>query len=75
MIRLFEVSKISSKYIPTVFVRQRFGGATTGSLKNIILGNIEASISYRGNGFGFPIQFLLKKILRRFTQFFNRPKI
>jgi glycosyltransferase involved in cell wall biosynthesis len=73
MIRLFEVLKISSKYIPTVFVRQRFGGATTGSLKNIILGNIEASHSYRRNGFGSPILFLLKKILRRSTQFFNTP--
>ena len=73
MIRLFEIRKISSIYIPTLFVRQRFGGATTGSILNILRGNMEAALSFSRNGFGFPFLFIFNKIMNRIPQFFKRP--
>lgn len=71
--RLFEIFKVKTKYVGSIFVRQRFGGATTGSLKNILKGNYEAALSYRRNGFGFPFLFIICKIFNRIPQYFKIP--
>lgn len=75
MMRLFEIKKISSNYIPSVFVRQRFGGVTTGNPINIIRGNLEAILSFRRNGFGLGYGFICKKMISRLSQFIFRPNI
>lgn len=73
MMRLFEVIGISSTYLPCIFVKQRFGGATTGNPINIFRGNLEAFLSFRRNGFGFGFSFIFKKIFSRLGQFISRP--
>ncbi len=73
MVRLFEVDGINSKYLPTTLIRMLMGGATTGSLKNIIKGNIEAERSCRRNGFSAGPLFLFRKILSRLPQLVSRP--
>lgn len=75
MMRLFEIIGISSIYLPSIFVNQRFGGATTGNPINILRGNLEAILSFRRNGFGFGFSFVIKKILSRLGQFISRPYI
>jgi glycosyltransferase involved in cell wall biosynthesis len=73
MLRLFEVQQIYSTYLPSTLVRMRMGGATTGSFRNMICGNLEAAHACRQHGFSGGLQFLLRKIGRRLPQFFSRP--
>jgi glycosyltransferase involved in cell wall biosynthesis len=73
MIRLFEIIGISATYLPSIFVRQRFGGATTGNPMNILRGNLEALLSFRRNGFGMGLGFIICKIFSRLCQFMSRP--
>jgi glycosyltransferase involved in cell wall biosynthesis len=73
MMRLFEIIGISTSYVPSVFVRQRFGGATTGNPMNIFRGNLESFLSFRRNGFGLGFSFFIKKIISRLGQFISRP--
>lgn len=73
-LRLFEIHKIRALYIPEVLVRMRMGGATTGSLRNIIHGNIEASLACRRNGFPGGFGFIAKKMASRLPQFLSKPK-
>lgn len=73
MLRLFEIMRISSLYLPQILIKQRFGGATTGHPLNIIRGNIEALLSYRRNNLGSGIGFIFYKIFSRFNQFLRRP--
>lgn len=73
ILRLFEVAKIRAHYLPQTLVRMRMGGATTGSIRNIIRGNLEAARANRKNGFrGGPL-FILSKLARRIPQFLARP--
>jgi glycosyltransferase involved in cell wall biosynthesis len=74
ILRLFEVVKIRSRYLPETLVRMRVGGATTGSWRNIVRGNIEAARASRKNGFRGGLLFMLTKMLRRLPQFLARPK-
>lgn len=73
MLRLFEIVKIRSAYLPTTLVRMRMGGATTGSLRNIIRGNLEAAHACRRHGYPGGVGFVLAKVARRIPQFFSRP--
>jgi hypothetical protein len=50
-LRLFECMKMRAKYLPRRLVRMRMGGATTGSMRNILRGNFEAAKSAQCNGF------------------------
>lgn len=72
-LRLFECMKIRTYYLPIVLIRMRMGGATTGSIINIIRGNIEATKSVEKNGFNGGIKFIAKKIFMRLHQFWKRP--
>ena len=74
MLRLFEVQRIRSRYLASTLVRMRLGGATTGSLRNVIRGNLEASRACRRHGFGGGPLFIARKISRRIPQFFSRPR-
>ena len=73
-LRLFEIQKIRASYLPEVLVRMRMGGATTGSLRNIIRGNVEASRACRSNGFPGGLRFIARKMASRLPQFLTRPQ-
>ncbi len=72
-LRLLEVEGIASRHIPEVLVRMRMGGATTGSLRNIVRGNLEAARACRSHGFPGGLEFIVAKMGRRIPQFFARP--
>ena len=71
--RLFEVHKIRSVYLPRVLARMRTGGATNRSLTNIIKGNLEAYRACRKNATGVSPLFILRKVASRVPQFLARP--
>ena len=73
MLRLFEIAKIRSNYLPRTLVRMRIGGATTGSICNILRGNLEAANACRQHGYPGGLSFILGKLARRVPQFFTRP--
>ena len=74
MLRLFEKEQIKTKYVQKVLVRMRMGGATTGSIRNIIKGNLEAARACRKAGFSGGILFIARKMSSRLPQFFRRPQ-
>lgn len=72
-LRLFECMKIRAKYLPRTLVRMRMGGATTGSLGNILRGNLEAARAAQCNGFPGGWRFIASKITHRIPQYWARP--
>ena len=72
-LRLFECMKIRANYIPRTLVRMRMGGATTGSFRNIIRGNLEAVQSVESHGFSGGLSFIASKIIGRIHQYWSRP--
>lgn len=72
-LRLLEVHRIRSVYIPRVLVKMRIGGATNNNLVNILKGNLEAYRACRKNGIAVTPIFMLRKILSRIPQFFLKP--
>lgn len=73
ILRLFEVQGLRALHLPQVLIRMRMGGATTGSLRNVIRGNLEASRACRRNGFPGGALFIARKLLSRIPQFFAGP--
>tara|TARA_A100001015_G_scaffold278126_1_gene338021 strand:+ start:6572 stop:7312 length:741 start_codon:yes stop_codon:yes gene_type:complete len=69
MCRFIAKEKIRTKYLPGVKVNMRLGGATTKSLKNIVLGNIEIYNSLKKNNIKLDPLFIFKKILNKLNQF------
>ncbi len=72
MLRLFEIEGIEAMYIPKTLVRMRMGGATTGSFRNIIKGNVEAANSCKSHGYPGGISFVARKLASRVPQFLWR---
>ncbi len=71
-LRLFEIEKIRTSYIPQVLVKMRMGGVSNNSLRNIFAGNMEA---YKACKTYFPKTtpfFIPGKILSRLNQFFRK---
>lgn len=73
-LRLFECMKIRTIYIPRTLVHMRMGGATTGSLMNILRGNLEAARSARSHGYYGGLRFIVSKIMSRLPQYWQRIK-
>lgn len=73
-LRLFELMKIRSLYVPQTLVLMRMGGVSTGNWRNVIRGNLEAARAARSHGYPGGIRFLLTKLLSRVPQFLSRPK-
>ncbi len=71
--RLLEVHRIRSVYVPEIFVRMRMGGTTNRSLANIIRGNLESYRACRKHGLAVTPWFFVTKILSRLPQFVSRP--
>ncbi|MDA9982588.1 glycosyltransferase [Gammaproteobacteria bacterium] len=71
--RFLEINRISSYYVPEIWVRMRMGGTTNRSLTNIIKGNLESYRACKKHGLGVGPMFFVTKIAQRLPQFFNRP--
>ena len=72
-LRLLEVHRIRSVYVPEVWVKMRTGGLSNSSVAGIIRGNIEAYRACKKNGYRVTPIFILRKVLSRVPQFFARP--
>lgn len=71
--RIFEVYKIKSIYIPTLWVRMRLGGVTNNSWITMYKGNKESYIALKKLGLNRnPISFFLHKFSSRIKQYFQR---
>ena len=71
--RFLEVHRIRSLYLPMILVKMRIGGASNNSIVNIIRGNIEAYRACKKNHLPVTWLFIVKKMLSRIPQFFNKP--
>jgi hypothetical protein len=72
-VRLFEIHRIRSRYIPEVMVRMRTGGLSNNSVVGIIKGNIEAYRACKKHKLPVSPFFIPRKIMSRIPQFFQRP--
>ena len=69
MLRFLEKYKISSSYIPEIFVKMRLGGKSNKNIANIIRANIESYKAWKINNLHInPIMFTLKP-LSKLSQF------
>lgn len=73
-LRLLEIERIQSCYIPEVLVRMRTGGVSNARLSNIIKGNLEAYRACRKNGLAVGPGFVFRKVASRLPQFVVRPR-
>ena len=69
-LRLFDINKIRSVYVPELWVRMRTGGYSNNSVLGVLEGNIEAYRACRKNGVKVTPVFVLQKVLSRVPQFF-----
>jgi glycosyltransferase involved in cell wall biosynthesis len=69
MCRFIAKEQIKIKYLPGTKVRMRLGGATTKSIRNIILGNIEIYNSLKNNKVKIGPLFFFKKVYIKLKQF------
>lgn len=68
--RLFEKYKITSTYVPQVWVKMRMGGVTNNSVSNIMKGNWESYKALRKLGLKRdPVSFFMIKFTSRLIQF------
>lgn len=74
MLRLFLKRRIHVEYIDRVLVRMALGGASNGSVSNIIKANAEVARAWRHNNLsgGFLVPFL--KPVSKVFQFVGRPR-
>jgi glycosyltransferase involved in cell wall biosynthesis len=74
MARFLERREIKSIYIPKIFVKMRFGGASNKSVINIIRQNIEIYKACKKNDVPLSLpSFLAMKTGSRIKQFFTKP--
>jgi hypothetical protein len=71
--RFMEIYRISSVYIPEIWVKMRMGGASNQSIKNIFKGNIEAYMACKKNNLRTLPFFNGLNVMSRIPQFFRRP--
>ena len=74
MLRLFFKQGINVKYLDRVMVRMALGGASNGSITNIVKANSEVARAWRSNGLsgGFLVPIL--KPASKIFQFVGRPR-
>jgi glycosyltransferase involved in cell wall biosynthesis len=70
MLRMFEVNRISSAYLPFPLVKMRLGGASNKNMRSIFDQNIKCIQAFRKNGlaagFLYPLYRLAPKIIQYF---------
>lgn len=72
-LRLLELHRIRSLYVPEIWVRMRMGGTTNNSVINVIKGNLEAYRACKKHQLKVSPLFFVTKIAARVPQFFRRP--
>ncbi|MGH8175539.1 MAG: glycosyltransferase family 2 protein [Steroidobacter sp.] len=72
-LRMLEVARLQSVYIPRLLVKMRTGGVSNASIRNIIRGNLEALDACRKNGVRAAPAFVVRKIVSKIPQYFSRP--
>lgn len=72
LLRVMKDPDMRLLFLPEVITRMRHGGASTGSMKNLLAKSAEDLRALRNNGFRCPWPVLLAKILRKLPQFGNR---
>ena len=68
MLRSFEINNLKSVYIDTCFVNMRIGGESTGSLSNIIKGNIAIARSFKDNNIKINLMYFVKRFMDKLIQ-------
>ena len=72
--RLLERHRITSVYVPKIFVKMRLGGATNKSIANILKQNIEILRACKKNKIKILLAvFLMHKLISRLNQFQRKP--
>lgn len=72
-LRLLDIARIRTRYLPGIMVRMRMGGASNASLRNVVRGNLEAARACRKHGLPGGFRFIVSKVLSRVPQFLARP--
>jgi glycosyltransferase len=72
MLRVMTDPEMRLRYLPEVITRMRVGGASTGSVKGILLKMQEDIRALRNNGFNYPLAILAAKNLRKLPQLLHR---
>jgi glycosyltransferase involved in cell wall biosynthesis len=71
ILRIFSQPSFSALYLPETFIKMRMGGASTGSLKNLIQKSKEDYLILKRNKVG-NIFTLFLKIASKFSQFYQK---
>jgi glycosyltransferase involved in cell wall biosynthesis len=69
LFRLTKIKKINFFYINKVLVRMREGGLSSSSLSQRVKGWKQLRKSWKLNGFSVPKLFIIKRVLRKISQF------
>jgi glycosyltransferase involved in cell wall biosynthesis len=74
-LRLLQVYKLRTQYIPKIWVKMRLGGASNQGLLKVIYSNVGAYRACKKHGLSIHIApwFIFTKILSRIPQFLKRP--
>ena len=72
MLRAFEVHKLKSVYIDECFVKMRMGGESTGSIVNILKGNINIAKSFRENNLKIGRFYFVNRFAQKILQYFGK---
>jgi glycosyltransferase len=76
LLRVFHVHKIRARYLPSIWVRMRVGGATGGSFSSIKLQNDEIRRAQQLHGVHYPTsKFYIWKIMDRALQRLRGPLV
>jgi glycosyltransferase involved in cell wall biosynthesis len=69
LLRVFLDESLKKVYYQKCTVLMRYGGTSTGSIKNIVKGNVEILKSLKNNGISCPICVLFLRHMRKLRQF------
>jgi glycosyltransferase len=71
ILRIFSQPGFSAIYLPEIFINMRMGGASTGSLKNLLKKSKEDYLILKRNKTG-NIFTLFRKIISKFSQYYEK---
>lgn len=74
MLRFYERFSIHSIYISEPITKMRMGGKSTGSIKNIIRGNIDCIKAFKKNNMPVPPFYLFRRLYPKLKQLVVKPK-
>ncbi len=75
MLRFLEANRVSSLYINRCFVRMRFGGESSGTVKNVLTGNRNILKAFKKNGLQAPPFYMIRRLAPKIAEYIkNRIK-